>query len=448
MIRKCSKMLWGLPLLCMALSGSLKAQVGQAVKPGAPVFPEMAPKIENFDRSAFWAREYALRHLVMILASDQMEGRLTGSVQDSMAAMFIGKEFLQCGLLPLDKDSVGKTQTDYWQDYEFDARWGEHVRTRNVVGVVKGTHPELNKRYVVVGAHYDHLGWGDKVENSMRKGVKAIHNGADDNASGVAMMIELMRYFSLYPTQKSLVFVAFSGEEVGMCGSRAFLDKFPYGRQNIDAMFNLDMLGGLSGDEFKVNGVGTSAEAADMVKKASEISDLKISTSQAGHGPSDHALFYAEKIPVFFFCTMPTKNYHTPDDDPNTLNYPGMVRISGLIGNLLSQVGNSAPLTFRSTGEPSQPTMGMGKFKATLGLMPDINSSGDEGLTAMIVVEGKPAYKAGIRSGDIILSLDGTEVSDIDQYMKKLATFEKGQRVKVKVKMKQSGKIKVFKVKL
>lgn len=422
-----------------------------SVLPGGVVhsdFPVMAPRIEDFDPSVFFAREHALRQVVMLLASDQMEGRLTGSVQDSLSALYIGGAFLHEKLFPLGMDSVGSSQTDYWQTYEFDARWGEHVKSRNVVGVVRGTDPELSRRYVVVGAHFDHLGWGDKAENSMRKGVRAIHNGADDNASGVAMMIELMRYYSLYPTKKSIVFVAFSGEEVGLCGSKAFIEKFPYGKESIDAMFNLDMLGGLNGDEFRVSGVGTSVEAAAMVDRAAERTDLKLTTSKDGHGPSDHAVFYAEQIPVFFFCTPPTSTYHTPDDDAGRLNYQGMVRISGVIGDLLKQVGNSQPLVFRSTGKPEGPTMGMGKFKVTLGLMPDINSDGDAGLPVMIVVEGKPAYKAGIRTGDVILSMEGTPISNIDEYMKKLSTFNKGQKIKVRVRVKDTGKEKTFKVKL
>ncbi len=409
----------------------------------------IAPRIEDFSSDGFSARRERLRHDVLMLASDQMEGRLTGSLQDSLSALYIGKEFLQNGLLPFSemwKSAVqGTGQTDYWQPYGLKARWGEQLRSRNVVGVVKGTDSVLCDRFVVVGAHFDHLGWGDKVETSMRKGVHEIHNGADDNAGGVAMMLELMRYYSQFPLRKSLIFVAFSGEEIGLCGSQAFLDDFPFELSRIDAMFNLDMLGNLQGDEFRITGTGTSKEAAEMVKEASRHTDLRLTVSPDGHGPSDHASFYARRIPVFFFCTPPSATYHTPDDDAATLNYDGMVRLSPVIGDLLRQTGNREPLHFTSSGEPaSDRNMGMGKMKVKLGLMPDINNMAKKGLTAMIVVEGKAAYKAGLRSGDVILSLNGKKVSSVEQYMKVLNTLQPGMEVKIKAIRKSDAQKAVY----
>lgn len=406
------------------------------------------PSVPAFSADSFSAREQVMRHDVMMLASDRMEGRLTGSVQDSLSALYIGLRFLENGLIPLSADYAhalpGRTQTDYWLDYSFKARWGEQVRSRNVAGVVKGTDSALSGRFVVVGAHFDHLGWGDKVETSMRKGVRQIHNGADDNASGVAAMLELMRYYSRFPLQKSLIFVAFSGEETGLCGSTAFLDGFPFALSSIDAMFNLDMIGGLQGDKFRITGVGTSREARAMVEEASRHTDLEVLVSPDGHGPSDHASFYARQIPVFFFCTPPTPRYHTPDDDPATLCYRGMARITGLAGNLLKQVGDAGPLHFTSAGEPQRPARGMGKFEVTLGLMPDINNTAVKGLTAMIVVEGKAAYKAGLRSGDVILRLAGKKISTIEQYMDVLAGLKKGEKVKIKAVRKSDGKKAVY----
>lgn len=404
----------------------------------------VAPKIEAFSPDSFAAREQVLRHDVLMLANDRMEGRFTGSAQDSMAALYIGKRFMENGLLPFSEQWMtakpGQDQRDYWQTYSFKARWGEQVRTRNVVGVVKGTDSVLAQRFVVVGAHFDHLGWGDKAETSMRKGVHEIHNGADDNASGVAVMLELMRYYSLYPLRKSIVFVSFSGEEIGLCGSTAFLDNFPFDLSSIDVMFNLDMLGGLQGNGFRVNGVGTSQEARDMVEEAQKHTDLELTVSPDGHGPSDHASFYARQIPVFFLCTPPTQTYHTPDDDPGTLNYKGMVRIAALAGNLIRQVGNAQPLHFTHSGEAPKTTRGMGKFEVTLGLMPDINNTASKGLTAMIVVEGKPAYKAGLRSGDVMLSLNGKKIGTIEEYMEVLSTLKKGMKVKIKAIRKSDGK--------
>ena len=407
----------------------------------------IAPRIEAFVPDSFFARKQMLRHDVLMLACDQMEGRLTGSLQDSLVALYLGKRFMENGLVPFSAAyrtaEPGNDQTDYWQPYSFKARWGEQVFTRNV-GVVKGTDSALSEHLVVVGAHFDHLGWGDKAETSMRKGVHEIHNGADDNASGVAVMLELMRYYSQYPLPKTLVFVAFSGEELGLLGSTAFLDSFPFDLSAIDVMFNLDMLGGLQGNGFRINGTGTSREAAAMVEEARKHTDLELSVSPDGHGPSDHASFYARQIPVFFFCTPPTPTYHTPDDDPATLNYDGMLRIAALTGNLVKQAGQVQPLHFTSSGELQRPTKGMGDFKVTLGLMPDINNTSPEGLTAMIVVEGKPAYKAGLRSGDVMYSLNGKKINSIEQYMEVLSTLQQGMKVKIKAIRKSDGKRVVY----
>lgn len=407
----------------------------------------VAPDVPHFTPGRFQARKNALRHDVLMLANDAMEGRFTGSPQDSMAAMYIAKEFLQLGLRPLfpiapryDTVGPGKTQRDYWQHYAFNARWGEFVQTRNVVGVVPGTDSTQRNRYIVIGAHYDHLGWGDRGGNSRNKGERAIHNGADDNASGVAMMLELMRYYTQYPLPKTLVFVAFSGEEVGLCGSQAFLDQFPFPVRQIDAMFNLDMLGNLQDNTLCICGTGTSKEAESMVKEAAKRTDLELTTYPDGHGPSDHAVFYDRKIPVFFFSTPPRDTYHTPADDPNTLDYDGMVRLSPVIGDLLEQAGKAESLTFTSSGKPNRKMMGMGQFKATLGLMPDINNTDRRGLRTMIVVEGKPAHNAGIRSGDVLLKVAGKQVHTLDDYMEVLKTLSFGEQIQVRFISKETGR--------
>ena len=231
----------------------------------------VSPDIPAFSSGRFQARENALRHDVLMLANDDMEGRLTGSAQDRKAAFYIAQEFLRFHLVPLPVMNLqggeakpGKDPKDYWQSYSFKARWGEQLESRNVVGLVPGTDSALSNRYIVIGAHYDHLGWGDKVGTARGDAGRAVYNGADDNASGVAMLLELLRYYKQYPLPKTLVFVAFSGEEIGLCGSQAFLDQFPFPVRQIDAMFNLDMLGHLLDNTFCICGTGTSKEAESM----------------------------------------------------------------------------------------------------------------------------------------------------------------------------------------
>ena len=407
----------------------------------------VSPDIPAFSSGRFQARENALRHDVLMLANDDMEGRLTGSAQDRKAAFYIAQEFLRFHLVPLPVMNLqggeakpGKDPKDYWQSYSFKARWGEQIESRNVVGLIPGTDSALSNRYIVIGAHYDHLGWGDKVGTARGDAGRAVYNGADDNASGVAMLLELLRYYKQYPLPKTLVFVAFSGEEIGLCGSQAFLDQFPFPVRQIDAMFNLDMLGHLLDNTFCICGTGTSKEAESMVKEAAKRTDLKLTTYPDGHGPSDHALFYDRKIPVFFFSTPPTATYHTPADDPNTLDYDGMVRLSSVIGDLLEQAGKAESLTFTSSGKPNRKMMGMGQFKATLGLMPDINNTDRRGLRTMIVVDGKPAHNAGIRSGDVLLKVAGKRVHTLDDYMDVLATLSFGEQIQVRFISKETGK--------
>ena len=407
----------------------------------------VSPDIPAFSSGRFQARENALRHDVLMLANDDMEGRLTGSAQDRKAAFYIAQEFLRFHLVPLPVMNLqggeakpGKDPKDYWQSYRFKARWGEQLESRNVVGLIPGTDSALSNRYIVIGAHYDHLGWGDKVGTARGDAGRAVYNGADDNASGVAMLLELLRYYKQYPLPKTLVFVAFSGEEIGLCGSQAFLDQFPFPVRQIDAMFNLDMLGHLLDNTFCICGTGTSKEAESMVKEAAKRTDLKLTTYPDGHGPSDHALFYDRKIPVFFFSTPPTATYHTPADDPNTLDYDGMVRLSPVIGDLLEQAGKAESLTFTSSGKPNRKMMGMGQFKATLGLMPDINNTDRRGLRTMIVVDGKPAHNAGIRSGDVLLKVAGKRVHTLDDYMEVLATLSFGEQIQVRFISKETGK--------
>ncbi|MEG1951901.1 MAG: M20/M25/M40 family metallo-hydrolase [Bacteroidales bacterium] len=389
------------------------------------------------NRAEIWvgADSNILKTHVYYLSDDRLQGRLTGSFGDSLAAWYIGEYFQSQALQTLTSKKIASSPLDYWQSYSMKAKWNEILHTRNVVGLLEGSDSLLKKSYVVIGAHFDHLGLGDKANSSMRKGVIAVHNGADDNASGVAGMLELLRYFSVHPTKKSLIFVAFSGEEIGLCGSKAFLDSLPFEKKQIDAMFNLDMLGGQRGSSFKISGSGTSKQSLRLIKESADLSPLGVTTSPFGHGPSDHANFYAQKIPVFFFATTPTSTYHTPEDDAETLSYSGMALVTDLAANLIGRVGNlEENLVYTASGAASNPTMGNGKMKITLGLMPDINSSSKKGLSVMLVVEGKPAYKAGIRSGDIILSINSKKVRDIEGYMQILKKTEPKQIIKVKIR--------------
>ncbi|MDE6439408.1 MAG: M20/M25/M40 family metallo-hydrolase [Bacteroidales bacterium] len=377
-----------------------------------------------------------LRQAVEYIASERMAGRLTGSAGDSLTADYIAGRFAEAGLMALENGQTYRAgmppQQVYWQSYRMRASWGDSLSTRNVVGLVPGTDAALQHRYIVLGAHFDHLGMGDKA-GSLRPDPPAVHYGADDNASGVAALLELADYFAAHPVERTLVFVAFSGEEIGLCGSTYFVEHLPVPQERIDLMVNMDMLGGLCDTVFTVSGAGTAREAAGVLEHVGEGSGLKVDTIAGGHGPSDHAAFYAREIPVFFFATPPTQRYHTPDDRPETLCYEGMARLLHVLRNTVKAASRvEGAWHFTSTGSAA-PTMTKGKFKVTLGLMPDINATADgrEGLKAMLVVEGKPAYKAGLRTGDRLLRLNGVPLHTIEEYMQVLGTLQAGETVEL-----------------
>ena len=400
----------------------------------------MLMPVGNKGVAADWrpADTIGLRAAVAHLASEALAGRLTGTAGDSLAADYIAARFAAAGLMALENGGAGAYgaagQSEsaaphqvYWQPYRMRASWGDSLFTRNVVGLVPGTDTALRNRYIIVGAHFDHLGLGDKA-GSLRPGTPAVHPGADDNASGVAALLELAEHFAAHPTERTLVFIAFSGEEIGLCGSTYFVEHAPVPLDSIDLMINMDMLGGLSDTVFTVSGAGTAREAAGVLAEVGEGSGLRIETIAGGHGPSDHAAFYAREIPVFFFATPPTQRYHTPDDRAETLCYTGMARLLHVIRNTVKAASRvEGAWHFTSTGSAA-PTMTKGKFKVTLGLMPDINAAaGDtEGLKTMLVVEGKPAYQAGLRTGDILLRLNGVPLHTIEEYMQVLGTLRAG----------------------
>ncbi len=391
-------------------------------------------------RAADWrpADTARLQRTVAFLASEALAGRLTGSPGDSLAADYIASRFAAAGLMALEHGVAYETaraaapQQAFWQPYRMRASWGDSLFTRNVVGLLPGTDAAWRNRYMIVGAHFDHLGLGDKA-GSLRPGTMAVHPGADDNASGVAVLLELADYFAAHPTPRTLIFVAFSGEEIGLCGSTWFAEHLPVPVESIDLMINLDMLGGLSDTVFTVSGAGTAREAAGVLSAVGDGSGLRIETIAGGHGPSDHAAFYAREIPVFFFATPPTQRYHTPDDRAETLNYAGMARLLHVLRNTVEAASRvESAWHFTSTGSAA-PTMTKGKFKVTLGLMPDINASaGDtEGLKTMLVVEGKPAHAAGLRTGDILLKINGVPLHTIEEYMQVLGTLHAGETVEL-----------------
>lgn len=284
---------------------------------------------------------------------------------------------------------------------------------------------------VVIGAHYDHLGYGD--DGSLYRGEPAIHNGADDNASGTAALIELARALkSSNNKSNNYLFLAFSGEEKGLLGSNYFVKHPTINLKTVNYMMNMDMVGRLKKEErtLTVLGTGTSPAWKEVIEKIN-IDSVKIKESDSGVGPSDHTSFYLADIPVLHFFTGSHSDYHKPSDDEDKINYEGQISVMKIILEIIHEVNDKEKLAFVKTKDSdSQETP---RFKVTLGVVPDYAYEG-EGMRIDGVSDGKPASKAGLKSGDVVLQLGEHKVLDMMSYMKALGKFVKGDTTTVRVK--------------
>lgn len=307
--------------------------------------------------------------------------------------------------------------------------------TRNVVMELPGGDSVLKNEYLVIGAHFDHLGEGGPGSSSRATDTTAVHHGADDNASGVAMMLELAEKFATNDGshKRSILCIAFSGEEEGLLGSKQFVNNPPIDLSKVNAMINLDMVGRLSEDKIlQVSGVGTAAGLKELVLTRSDTSIIRLVTSEEGYGPSDHSSFYGKNIPVLFYFTGAHQDYHTPFDTYDLINYDGMVRISDLIYSIASELALSdTSLSFREAG-PKKPAQARMKG-VTLGIMPDFAGVVKNGLRADFITPGKPAALGGMKKGDIIVSIEGKPVNNIQDYMFRMGQVKKGQTISVEV---------------
>jgi len=306
--------------------------------------------------------------------------------------------------------------------------------TQNVVAMLPGTDPLLKDQFVVVGAHFDHLGMGGPGSGSRALDTIAVHNGADDNASGVAAVIELAEKFAAEKIhRRSIIFVAFSAEEMGLVGSKAFTNNPAVEMDQIVAMFNFDMVGRLDSTEnaLSIGGTKTSVETEEILNETN--TGFRLAFSPEGIGPSDHASFYLQNIPVIYFSTGAHPDYHTPDDDADRINYEGEQKVVEYAGNVLNEVVNrDEKLTFQEAGSKFQRSRG-GRFKVTFGIMPDYAGLETRGMRIDGVTKDKPAYRAGMKKGDIITAIEGKPVKNIYDYMARLQTLEAGTRVSVDI---------------
>jgi aminopeptidase YwaD len=310
---------------------------------------------------------------------------------------------------------------------------GEKKRTgRNVIGFLDNGAA----RTIVLGAHYDHLGYGEDGNSMLRTGEKAIHNGADDNASGTAALIELARILkNTKQKNNNYLFIAFSAEELGLNGSKFFTEHPTIDFTKINCMINMDMVGRLndSSQVVTIGGYGTSPQWSSLIDPNNKKNPFVIRIDSSGTGPSDHTSFYRKDIPVLFFFTGLHSDYHKPTDDFDKINYIGEIKIINYISDIvLSPVTTGQKLAFTKTRE-TQTASSLRSGGVTMGIMPDYTFSG-AGIRCDGVSDGRPAQKAGLKAGDVIIKVGDYTVSSMESYMQTLGKFQKGDKAKVKFK--------------
>ena len=373
------------------------------------------------------SRIHDLRVDVGYLSSDLLQGRETGTQGERLAARYIVERFRELGLSPgLD--------TTWAQPFTFTFSRNPHApkghgtsRTgRNVVARLdRGAD-----RTIVVGAHYDHLGYGGV--GSRAPGDSLIHNGADDNASGVAAMLAIARQLKdAEGLNHNILFVGFSGEELGLYGSKHFVKALPVSAAQINYMINLDMVGRLGDDRrLAVNGTGTSPAWDAALQAAANATNITIAKNPSGLGASDHTSFYLEDIPALHLFTGAHDAYHTPADDSHKIDYDGLRAVAMFAVRVIEQLDDDGALAFRETDDEDE-RRGM-SFKVSLGIMPDYVFEGD-GMRIDAVLDG-PAARNDFKEGDVIVRVGATDVDDIYAYMDALKQLEPGDTATVVVR--------------
>jgi hypothetical protein len=308
------------------------------------------------------------------------------------------------------------------------------VKAYNIAGKLQGSDPAMAGELIIVGAHYDHLGLGGP--GSMAPDADEPHNGADDNASGTSVLLGLAKYFAQNPDvrpARSLVFVAFAAEEMGLLGSEYFVGHPPFRLENVVAMVNFDMVGRLKDGKMQVFGTGSAEEFTALLDSAGAGTSLDISYVGDGYGPSDQTSFYAQDIPVLHFFTGTHSQYHRPDDDWELINAEGMAQVSDLAISIIDDLGNRpGDLTFVKQERPV--AGGGGGYGPYLGTIPDFGEVEGGGLRLSGVRAGSPAENAGLQAGDVVVEFGGKEVLNIYDYTYALREHAPGDTVMIKVR--------------
>ncbi len=369
-----------------------------------------------------------LKKDVTFLASDKLKGRGTSSKGEKQAAKYIATEFEKTGLTPKGTDGYYQTFSfKHKKDTKDSTKGTEDRKGKNVIGFL-----DNGAEYtVVIGAHFDHLGLGKDHNSLDANPVGQIHNGADDNASGTAGVLELARYYTKNNEKEkfNFLFICFSAEEVGLIGSKRFCENPTIDLTKVNYMINMDMIGRLndSTKALMIYGVGTCPDWVPIISSMRTV--FRIKQDSAGIGPSDQTSFYLKNIPVLHFFTGQHSDYHKPTDDANKVNYEGEKMVLEYVINVIIQTEDKGKLQFLQTKNPNA---GTHVYKVTMGVMPDYAFDGT-GMRIDGVTDGKPGSKAGLLQGDVVIGLGDYAVNSTMDYMKALGNFKKGDTTKIKI---------------
>ena len=304
--------------------------------------------------------------------------------------------------------------------------------TSNVVAMLRGRDPALRNEAVIVGAHYDHLGLGGS--GSLAPDVRAIHNGADDNASGVAALLEAARALAAAaPPRRTIVFAAFGAEEKGLLGSSHYVDRPPIPLDRTVAMLNLDMVGRLRYDDLHVFGVGTAQGFGELVESRAKALGFDLTTSPDGFGPSDHASFYAAGVPVLHFFTGTHADYHRPSDNWEKVNARGIARIAELTAALALEIADREQRPVYVAQARPQPSRGGDGYGAYLGTIPDFGEVSEGGVRISGVRADSPAETAGLEAGDVIVRFNERTIANLYDLTYALRDHTAGDTVRITV---------------
>lgn len=372
---------------------------------------------------------------ISFLAADELNGREAGTADEAKAANYIADYFRDFGLEPAGDDRT------FFQEFTIntallnnphaseDDTTGEKRLSKNVAGLLQGTGD--SEEFIIIGAHYDHLGYGE-FGSLYRGEVKRIHNGADDNASGTTGLLELAQYFSENRPATDILFLAFSGEEMGLLGSAHYANNPTVDLDNALSMINMDMIGRMNQEKKLIIFGNGTADKWEEINTTANTDSLNLDLVEDGTGASDHTSFYYKDIPVLHYFTDTHSDYHRPSDDTEYINNEGIALTLNHLVRVIGQLDELDKSDMEFIAAPGEQRQSMRLEGPTLGVLPDYGYDG-EGMKITGTNDGGAAANAGLEGGDIIVGLGGKDLADIYGYMEALNALKKGQLTTVTV---------------